>query len=123
LRFVGKSRPGFYPLPLSEAQLIRRFLCFPDASSSASDPCIGDGVAFEAITSDADVLRYGVELDAYRAEQARGAPGQPALVEDWAVVERQRQVLLLRRHHTGSLSAADGEEAAGFAGHGREVRN
>jgi 16S rRNA G966 N2-methylase RsmD len=61
---------GFYPLPLSEAQRIRSFLQFPDASS-AIDPCVGDGVAFEAITSGANVLRYGIELDAYRAEQAR----------------------------------------------------
>ena len=71
MRFVGKSRLGFYPLPLSEAERIRRFLLFPDQPSSAIDPCIGDGVAFEAITSGADVLRYGIELDAYRAEQAR----------------------------------------------------
>ncbi|MGD1158412.1 MAG: DUF6094 domain-containing protein, partial [Terriglobia bacterium] len=35
------------------------------------DPCVGDGRAFEAITSGAQVLRYGIELDAYRAEQAR----------------------------------------------------
>jgi hypothetical protein len=71
LRFVGKSRLGFYPLPSSEAQWIRRFLLFPDVPSSAIDPCVGDGIAFEAITSDAEVLRYGIELDAYRAEQAR----------------------------------------------------
>jgi tRNA1(Val) A37 N6-methylase TrmN6 len=71
VRFVGKSRLGFFPLPLSEAQRIRRFLSFPDQSTSAIDPCIGDGVAFEAITSNADVLRYGIELDAFRAEQAR----------------------------------------------------
>src|ERR1017187_10898913 len=71
LRFQGKSRLGFYPLPFSEAQRIRRFLLFPDAPSSAIDPCVGDGVAFEVITNDAEVLRYGIELDAYRAEQAR----------------------------------------------------
>jgi len=71
LRFVGKSRLGFYPLPLSEAQRIRRFLCFPGASSSALDPCVGDCGAFEVITNGAAVLRYGIELDAYRAEQAR----------------------------------------------------
>jgi SAM-dependent methyltransferase len=71
VRLVGKSRLGFYPLPLAEAQQIRRFLLFPDLPSSAIDPCVGDGVAFEAITSGADVLRYGIELDAYRAEQAR----------------------------------------------------
>jgi SAM-dependent methyltransferase len=71
VRFVGKSRLGFYPLPLSEAQRIHRFLVFPDVPSSALDPCIGDGVAFEAITSGTEVVRYGIELDAYRAEQAR----------------------------------------------------
>ena len=71
MRFQGKSRLGFYPLPLSEAQRIRRFLLFPSQPSSALDPCVGDGVAFEAITSDAEVFRYGIELDAYRAEQAR----------------------------------------------------
>ena len=71
MRFQGKSRLGFYPLPLSEACRIRRFLLFPDQSTSAVDPCVGDGVAFEAITSGAELLHYGIELDAYRAEQAR----------------------------------------------------
>ena len=71
MRFQGKSRLGFYPLPLSEAQRISSILQFPDAQSSAIDPCVGDGVAFEAITSGAEVLRNGIELDAYRAEQAR----------------------------------------------------
>src|SRR4029077_18160081 len=71
VRFSGKSRLGFYPLPISEAQRIRRFLSFPDVASTALDPCVGDGVAFEAITSGGAVLRYGIELDAYRAEQAK----------------------------------------------------
>ena len=71
MRFGGKSRLGFYPLPLSEAQQIRKFLQFPGTPSSAIDPCVGDGVAFEAITAGAQVLRYGIELDAYRAEQPR----------------------------------------------------
>ena|GEM_PF-712903 len=61
IRFQGKSRLGFYPLPLSGAQRIRRFLLFPDQPSSALDPCVGDGVVFEAITSEAQVLRYGIE--------------------------------------------------------------
>src|ERR1035441_7613273 len=71
LRFQGKCRLGFYPLPLSEAQRIRRFLQFPVAPSSAIDPCVGDGMPFEVITNGAEVFRYGIELDAYRAEQAR----------------------------------------------------
>ena len=71
MRFQGKSRLGFYPLPLCEAQRIRQYLLFPGASATAIDPCVGDGVAFEVITSGAEVVRYGIELDAYRAEQAR----------------------------------------------------
>ena len=71
MRFQGKGRLGFFPLPFSEAQRIRRFLWFPEAPSSAIDPCVGDGVAFEVITNGAEVVRYGIELDAYRAEQAR----------------------------------------------------
>jgi hypothetical protein len=71
VRFQGKSRLGFYPLPRSEAERIRRFLLFPDQPSSALDPCVGDGVAFEVITNGAEVLRHGIELDAYRADQAR----------------------------------------------------
>jgi len=71
VREAGRIRMGFYPLPLSEAQRIRRFLSFPAIVSAAVDPCVGDGVAFEAITYGAKVLRYGVELDAYRAEQAK----------------------------------------------------
>ena len=71
MRFVGKNKMGFYPLPLSEAHRIRKFLQFPGTSSSALDPCVGDGAAFEVITNGAEVFRYGIELDAYRAEQAR----------------------------------------------------
>jgi Uncharacterised methyltransferase family (DUF6094) len=70
MRFTGKSRLGFYPLPICEARQIRKFLLFPDNPSAALDPCVGDAVAFEAITAGTAVLRYGIELDAYRAEQA-----------------------------------------------------
>ena len=75
MRFSGKSRLGFYPLPVCEARQIRKFLLFPDNQSTALDPCVGDAVAFEAITAGADVLRYGIELDAYRAEQASKCVG------------------------------------------------
>jgi 16S rRNA G966 N2-methylase RsmD len=44
---------------------------FPDESTFALDPCVGDGAAFEVITSGAEVFRYGIELDAYRAEQSK----------------------------------------------------
>lgn len=71
MRLEGKIKLGFYPLPVAEAGPIRRFLRYPENSCAAIDPCIGDGIAFAVITGDAPVLRYGIELDAYRAEQAR----------------------------------------------------
>jgi SAM-dependent methyltransferase len=73
MRLAGRTRLGFYPLPIPEAERIRRFLRFHDQQCSALDPCIGDGAAFAKITSGAQVLRSGIELDAYRAEQARSA--------------------------------------------------
>jgi len=43
---------------------------FPPNHFSALDPCVGEGLAFAAILEDAGARRYGIELDAYRAEQA-----------------------------------------------------
>jgi SAM-dependent methyltransferase len=71
MRLEGKVKLGFYPLPVTEAGRIRRFLRYPENSCATIDPCIGDGTAFAAITGEAPALRYGIELDAYRAEQAR----------------------------------------------------
>lgn len=72
MRLAGRERLGFYPLPIPEAERIHRFLRFPDQPCSMLDPCIGDGVAFAEISSNKWVSRYGIELDAGRAEQARG---------------------------------------------------
>jgi len=71
MRLPGRERLGFYPLPIAEAERLRRFLGFPDKPCCALDPCVGEGAAFAEIASDRKVLRYGVELDAGRAEQAR----------------------------------------------------
>ena len=68
---VGRQRLGFYPLAIAETKRIRRFLAFPDKQCCALDPCVGDGAAFAAIASDREISRYGIELDAGRAEQAR----------------------------------------------------
>ncbi len=59
MRFAGRERLGFYPLPIPEAERLRRFLRFPDQQCSVFDPCIGDGVAFNEIASDKRVLRKG----------------------------------------------------------------
>ena len=71
MRWTGRLKLGWFPLPLSEAERIRKFLLYPEQPSSALDPCVGDGGAFAAISGGAEVVRYGIELDAYRAEQAR----------------------------------------------------
>lgn len=71
MRPAGRLKLGYFPLPAEEAVRIRRFLSPPVSEYAALDPCIGDGSAFATIASDAGALRYGVELDGYRAEQAR----------------------------------------------------
>ena len=73
MRLAGRERLGFYPLPVSEATRIRRSLSFPSGPCATLDPCIGDGIAFQAVTRDARAHRCGIEIDAYRAEQAREA--------------------------------------------------
>jgi len=70
MRIQGKLRLGYFPLPLTEARRIRACLRYPASRFSAIDPCIGDGAAFLAITGETCARRYGIELDAYRAEQA-----------------------------------------------------
>lgn len=71
MRNAGRLRLGYYPLAVKEAQRIRRFLQLPEASEcSVVDPCSGCGTALVEITRDFRATRYGIELDAYRAEQA-----------------------------------------------------
>jgi hypothetical protein len=78
-RFNAKVRCNYYPLPLSEAERIRNLLRFPDEQFSALDPCVGEGLAFAVILKDAGARRYGIELDAYRAEQA--APSLTRIIQ------------------------------------------
>jgi hypothetical protein len=61
---------GHFPLALEEAKRIRRFLQWPDGKFAAVDPCAGCGSAFVEITAASSAVRYGIELDAYRAEEA-----------------------------------------------------
>ncbi|HLJ88504.1 MAG TPA: DUF6094 domain-containing protein [Candidatus Angelobacter sp.] len=70
MRNYGRLKLGFFPLPPSEAERVRKHLTFPDQSFSALDPCVGDGAAFHTILYSTPALRYGIELDAYRVEQA-----------------------------------------------------
>lgn len=66
----GKTKLGFFPLPGPEARRLKSHLAFP-SQFSAVDPCVGDGVAFSALVESGSGRRYGVEIDAHRAAQAR----------------------------------------------------
>ena len=72
IRNAGRLKLGFYPLPQIEARRLRTQLVFPAEPFAALDPCVGDGAAFQTILADSPALPYGIELDAYRTEQARG---------------------------------------------------
>jgi hypothetical protein len=69
-RLAAKARCSYYPLPDREAELIRSCLTFPDQQFSALDPCAGEGRAMAAITASSPAVKYGIELDSYRAEAA-----------------------------------------------------
>jgi hypothetical protein len=66
----GKTKLGFFPLPTAEAARLGNCLTF-DREFSAVDPSVGDGVAFTSLSTGVEAHRYGVEIDANRAEQAR----------------------------------------------------
>ena len=70
MRPHGKTKLGFFPLPLAEAERLRNYLAFSD-EFSALDPCVGDGFAFTSLLDGAPAHHYGIEIDAYRVEQAR----------------------------------------------------
>jgi hypothetical protein len=70
MRAHGQTKLGFYPLPIAEAQRLKNWLNLPE-QFSAVDPCVGDGVAFAHLLPDASAHRYGIEIDAYRAGQAK----------------------------------------------------
>ncbi len=71
MRTQARLKLGYYPLATAEAHRIRRFLHFDAEVASVLDPCAGTGAALCAVTEGAPVRRYGVELDAYRSEEAR----------------------------------------------------
>jgi hypothetical protein len=67
MRLAGRLKLGFYPLPVKEAERIRVRLQYPD-EFAAVDPCVG--VAFSRLLESARAHAYGIEIDAFRTEQA-----------------------------------------------------
>lgn len=70
MRPNGKIKLGFFPLPAPEAKRLKECLSWA-SMFSALDPCVGDGGAFKALVTGAPCRLYGIEIDAYRAQQAR----------------------------------------------------
>ena len=70
MRPHGKTKLGFFPLPVPEAARLKNCLAFA-SEFSALDPCVGDGVAFTHLLDGVTAQRYGIEMDANRAQQAR----------------------------------------------------
>jgi hypothetical protein len=70
MRPHGKTKLGFFPLPAAEAARLKNCLAYA-SEFSALDPCVGDGVAFTHLLHGIAAHRYGIEIDANRAEQAR----------------------------------------------------
>ncbi|HXK03819.1 MAG TPA: DUF6094 domain-containing protein [Verrucomicrobiae bacterium] len=67
----SRIRMGYFPLPDAEASRIRRHLRFPSSGFTVLDPCAGEGKALALVTEGTRGQRCGIELDAYRAEEAR----------------------------------------------------
>lgn len=69
-RIASTLKLGYFPLAENEARRIRRFLQFTGAAT-VLDPCAGTGAALGIIAGEADLWLYGIELDAYRAVEAK----------------------------------------------------
>ena len=66
MRNAARIKMGYYPLPESEAIKLRALLAYAKPAA-VIDPCVGQGDALCHLTIGAEVLKYGIELDAERA--------------------------------------------------------
>jgi len=71
VRHEARIKMGYYPTP-PVVERVRSFLRFPTENANVLDPCCGEGLALKRLTEGANATTYGIEPDAYRAEQARG---------------------------------------------------
>ena len=71
IRPQARIKMGYYPTPLSVVERIRSFLSYPAENVNVLDPCCGEGAAVKALVKGVDATTYGIELDEYRAKQAK----------------------------------------------------
>ena len=70
MRTQARLKLGYYPLPEAEARRIRALLHFPTETVSVLDPCAGTGTALTLLSEGALAKRCGIEMDAYRSDEA-----------------------------------------------------
>jgi hypothetical protein len=93
MRPHGQTKLGFFPLPIAEAKRLSNWLTFL-GRFSALDPCVGDGVAFYHLLRDVACNRYGIEVDANRASQAKAFwKSRHCTPTRWTSGARQKQTL------------------------------
>ena len=74
MRLEGRIKMGYYPTPLSVVDRIRSFISVSENQPvNAFDPCCGEGLALKQLFYDWNCQTYGIELDEYRAEEAKRA--------------------------------------------------
>src|ERR1035437_4534636 len=100
-RSAARLKMGYYPLQESEAAKLRDLLNF-SGLASVVDPCVGQGTALELLTHDADVRRYGVELDAARALAASAKGIETTQGKTFDAVSQPAHFLLLYFNHPHS---------------------
>jgi len=71
MRLEAKIKMGYYPTPPDVVDRIRSFINFPSGNVNVLDPCCGEGLALHNLMRGANANTYGIELDEYRAEQAK----------------------------------------------------
>jgi hypothetical protein len=71
MRLEARIKMGYYPTPLSVIDRARYFLLFPEDNVNFLDPCCGEGLALKNLVKGHEAGTYGIELDGYRAEEAK----------------------------------------------------
>jgi len=73
MRLAGQVKMGYYPTPEKVVGRLSELVSFPPYSKAGVlDPCCGEGRALKSLCEGENAVTYGIELDAKRAEEAKG---------------------------------------------------
>lgn len=70
MRLMARIKMGYFPTPISVVERIKSFIRFTD-DNTILDPCCGEGDALQKLAEGSGARTYGIEIDAYRAEEAK----------------------------------------------------